>query len=128
MDELCKMEKLNFHGLQRVSTFLQLKNRNASQNYSDVTVTAKCVAVCGEIHQSAFVGDFRAVFHSGHHFLVQRVLKYTLLDRNGHSVYKQNRHDPNTQCPLLHRRSFHKYTQFTLTTKCMVLIISLLKG
>lgn len=29
--------------------------------------------------------------------------KYILLDRNGHRVYKQSRHDPNTRCPLLHK-------------------------
>jgi len=43
MDEVLKTEKLNFHGLQRVRRFLQLKNRNASQNASNVTVTAKYV-------------------------------------------------------------------------------------
>jgi len=83
-------------------------------------VSQRDTALCGEIHQSAFDGDFRAVFHSGHHFLVQHVLKYILLDWNGHSVYKQNRHDPNTRCPLFQTRRFHRHTQFTPTNKCTV--------
>jgi len=88
MDELCKMEKLNFHGLQRVSKFLQPKNRNVSQNASKVTVIAKCVAMWyGIVRRNPPIGVCwglqRCVSLRASLSCTTRLKIYILLDWNG---------------------------------------------